>query len=96
MAYSTVPGDMPSGMICGLGAIGDDVPAHVPAHWRVYFAVADTGAAATTSAQGGSVVMEPSDTPFGRMAVLTDPQGASFVVMGPVSTSSQTSQGDQS
>jgi uncharacterized protein len=69
----------------------------VPAHWRAYFAVGDTdGAAATTSApQGGSVLMEPSDAPYGRMAVLTDPQGAAFVVLGPASTE-QPSQGDES
>jgi len=79
--YSTVPGD---------------VPADVPAHWRVYFAVGDTdGAASTTSAQGGSVVMEPSDSPYGRMSILADPQGASFVVLGPLSTA-QTSEGDAS
>jgi len=94
--YSTVPGDMPGGMICGLGAIGADVPADVPAHWRVYFAVGDAdGAASTTAAQGGSVVMEPSDTPYGRMSILTDPQGASFVVLGPVSTA-QPSEGENS
>ena len=39
--------------------------------------------------------MEPSDSPYGRMSILADPQGASFVVLGPLSTA-QTSEGDAS
>jgi len=51
----------------------------VPNHWHVYFAVADADASAAKIKQlGGSVVVEPFDTPIGKMAVAADPQGAVF------------------
>ncbi|QUQ71109.1 VOC family protein [Kutzneria sp. CA-103260] len=55
--------------------------------WRVYFAVADTDAtAAIADSKDAAVVSEPKDTPFGRMAVIQDPQGAVFALMsGPQS-----------
>jgi len=53
--------------------------AGVPNHWHVYFAVADADATAAKVRQlGGSVMVEPFDTPIGKMAVVTDPQGAVF------------------
>ena len=56
----------------------------VPNHWHVYFAVADTAAATARAAElGGAVVVEPFDTPAGRIALLTDPQGAAFSVVQP-------------
>jgi predicted enzyme related to lactoylglutathione lyase len=39
----------------------------------------DASAAKATSL-GGSVMVEPFDIPVGRIAVLADPQGASFVL----------------
>jgi uncharacterized protein len=57
------------------------LPEGVPAHWRVYFAVEDTDAAVEkATALGGSVVQSAEDTPFGRMATLTDPTGTIFLV----------------
>jgi predicted enzyme related to lactoylglutathione lyase len=54
-------------------------PDGTPSHWLVYFAVADADAAvAAAGANGGSVLAPPFDTPFGRMAGLTDPAGAMF------------------
>jgi predicted enzyme related to lactoylglutathione lyase len=51
----------------------------VPNHWHVYFAVADTDAAAAKVTElGGSVMVPPFDTPIGKMAVVSDPQGAVF------------------
>ncbi len=48
----------------------------------VYFLVTDTDTtAATAGAAGGSVMRPPWDTPFGRMAIITDDQGAVFAVM---------------
>jgi predicted enzyme related to lactoylglutathione lyase len=53
--------------------------AGVPNHWHVYFAVADADATAAKVKQlGGSVMVEPFDTPIGKMAVVADPQGAVF------------------
>ncbi len=51
----------------------------VPNHWHVYFAVADADASAAKIQElGGSVMVAPFDTPIGKMAVVTDPQGAVF------------------
>ena len=54
----------------------------VPNHWHVYFAVADADATAAKAAElGGAVVAEPFDMPVGRMAVISDPQGAVFSII---------------
>jgi predicted enzyme related to lactoylglutathione lyase len=58
------------------------LPEGVPAHWAVYLAVEDADAAVKTATElGGSVVHEPHDTPYGRIALLTDPTGAQFRVV---------------
>jgi len=54
----------------------------VPNHWHVYFAVADADAAAAKVTElGGAVVVPPFDTPVGRIAVVSDPQGAVFSII---------------
>jgi predicted enzyme related to lactoylglutathione lyase len=63
-----------------------DVPAQfppeVPSHWQTYFAVADTDdTLARAVASGGTALGPAFDSPFGRMAVIEDPQGARFSVM---------------
>jgi uncharacterized protein len=56
----------------------------IPNHWHVYFAVTDADATAAKTAElGGTVMVEPFDTPVGRMAVLRDPQGAIFSIIKP-------------
>lgn len=56
-------------------------PAEMPSHWMPYFGVVDTDAAvAATERLGGDVRVEPVDSPFGRFAVLADPQGGVFTV----------------
>jgi predicted enzyme related to lactoylglutathione lyase len=55
------------------------LPDGVPAHWSVYFRVADADATLQrTVALGGSVVMPAEDTPYGRLAQASDPTGARF------------------
>lgn len=55
------------------------LPEGVPSHWSVYFAVPDVDAAvATAVGLGATVMMEPTDTPYGRLAQLIDPVGAGF------------------
>jgi uncharacterized protein len=57
-------------------------PDGVPAHWGVYFGVTDTDAAVATALALGAVIVRPAeDTPYGRLAVLTDPTGAQFRLM---------------
>ena len=55
------------------------LPDEVPAHWFVWFTVDGTEAAVECcTALGGTLQREPWDSPFGRMAVVTDPQGPAF------------------
>ncbi|HTQ91147.1 MAG TPA: VOC family protein, partial [Streptosporangiaceae bacterium] len=54
----------------------------VPSHWHAYFGTDDADATAAKAAElGGSVIVPPFDTPVGRIAVLSDPQGAVFSVI---------------
>ena len=56
----------------------------VPNHWHVYFAVDDADAAVAKALEtGGTVLVEPFDSPVGRIAVLQDPQGALFSIIKP-------------
>jgi predicted enzyme related to lactoylglutathione lyase len=50
-----------------------------PAHWGVTFAVDDADAIAARAAElGGRVLVAPFDAPWVRMAIISDPQGATF------------------
>jgi predicted enzyme related to lactoylglutathione lyase len=51
-----------------------------PAHWDVTFAVDDADAIASRATElGGRVIVAPFDAPWVRMAVIADPQGATFI-----------------
>ena len=53
--------------------------ADIRAHWDVTFAVDDADAIADKAAElGGVVLVAPFDAPWVRMAVIADPQGATF------------------
>ncbi len=73
------PDDRPWGGMGGLmGA-----PSGVPSHWLPYFSVANVDAAvARAGLSGGGMRRSPEDTPFGRIAVLADPFGAPFGLVG--------------
>ena len=52
-----------------------------PTHWLVYFTVASCDEALATIAEaGGSVIAGPLDTAMGRVAAVSDPQGAAFAL----------------
>jgi uncharacterized protein len=80
-SYTTIMlGGGPVGGVLDMNERG--VPEGIPAHWQVYFAVEDTDAAVEQAkAGGGGVMVEPFDVPVGRIAILTDPHGASFAVI---------------
>jgi uncharacterized protein len=60
------------------------IPDDAPHHWLVYFTVPDAAAAAaTTKSAGGIIFVDPFDIGMGEIAVLQDPQGATFAVMAP-------------
>ena len=56
----------------------------MPAHWSIYWRVDDTEAAvARVKELGGSVLIDVQDTPYGRLAAVTDPVGAPFKLRTP-------------
>ena len=58
-------------------------PDDAPLGWSVYFTVADADATiAAVEAAGGAVVIPAEDTPYGRLAAVTDPTGAMFKIVG--------------
>lgn len=66
-------------VVATLNPIADEDP-ETPAHWSVTFAVDDAAAAVATARElGGSIVAGPFEAPWSRMAVIKDPQGASFI-----------------
>jgi predicted enzyme related to lactoylglutathione lyase len=66
----------------GAMAMGSMYPPQVPPHWLVYFAVANTDETVKKAQElGGNVINPGMDTPQGRMAVLSDPQGAAFAII---------------
>lgn len=57
--------------------------------WATYFQVTDADTAIErATAAGGALRGEPWDSPYGRIAVLTDPFGAEFRVVGSPETAS--------
>jgi predicted enzyme related to lactoylglutathione lyase len=68
--------------IAGLMALPD---ATMPPHWQPYVAVDDPDATTAKAKElGGAALMEPMDVPkVGRLAVLQDPQGATFGIIKP-------------
>ena len=53
-----------------------------PSAWYIYFGVVDADAAVAQAVElGGTVVDSTVDTPYGRLATLTDPMGATFKIL---------------
>jgi len=66
-------------VVGGMGAFPDGQGADQPAAWSVYFGTSDTDKAVSTAAgNGGRVIRPASDSPYGRMAVVADAEGAVF------------------
>jgi predicted enzyme related to lactoylglutathione lyase len=65
-----------------LGGIGGMFGSDGPPHWLVYFGVADTDAALEKAlGAGGNVPGPPIQSPYGKMGTITDPFGATFMVV---------------
>ena len=61
--------------IAGMMPMRDMVPDEVPAHWLVYFGVADTDATVAKATElGGSTVVPPTDIPAGNFRRLDRPR----------------------
>jgi predicted enzyme related to lactoylglutathione lyase len=58
------------------------MPATIPSYWMPYFGVDDVDAAfAKAKTLGAKEMVEPTDFPGGRFAIVSDPQGAMFGLM---------------
>jgi len=73
------------GGLGGVMAMPAEMPAEVPNHWTVYFAVADVDdTVEKVTACSGSVVFGPMDIPgVGRTATIHDPAAGSFSILQP-------------
>jgi uncharacterized protein len=79
----TQPGGSEERPAGGIGGMMGSPPG-TPSHWLAYFAVTDTDAAVSAVGdRDGRVLVSPEDTPWGRVAVVTDPFGAVFGLIGP-------------
>jgi len=66
----------------GIGQYMAGTPAGTPAAWSAYFAVDSTDAAVAAVVElGGSIVQPIRDSPYGRIGVVADNQGAVFSVI---------------
>ena len=64
----------------GMMPLPDGAPA--PSHWLVYFGTESVDDGAGRIAElGGTVLVEPTDVPGGRIVVAQDPQGAVFALL---------------
>jgi predicted enzyme related to lactoylglutathione lyase len=72
------------GELAGIMDASSFLPEGVDAHWSVYWDVEDVDeAVAKVRTLGGTVEADPTDTPYGRMATVADPCGASFKLRTP-------------
>lgn len=77
--YTTLAGGSSEDGLAGIMDSAGHLPDGAPPCWSTYFGVDDTDAAlATTVALGGTILMPAEDTPYGRLAVATDSNGAQF------------------
>jgi predicted enzyme related to lactoylglutathione lyase len=66
-------------VVAALNPVADD-DSEAPANWSVTFAVDDADAIAAKAGElGGEILAGPIDAPWTRMAVIKDPQGATFI-----------------
>jgi predicted enzyme related to lactoylglutathione lyase len=66
-------------VVASINPIPEDQP-DTPPHWSVTLAVDDPDAVAEKATElGGNVIAPPFDAPWSRLAVIGDPQGASFI-----------------
>jgi predicted enzyme related to lactoylglutathione lyase len=79
--YSVMHDPSGEGDLAGIGDATSLLPEGVGDHWSVYWHVNDADAAVKSAKSlGGSVEQDVHDSPYGRLAALRDPSGASFKI----------------
>jgi predicted enzyme related to lactoylglutathione lyase len=82
--YTVMRNPSGDGELAGIMDAGAFLPEGAPASWSIYWEVDDIDAIVTqVTALGGSVLEATQDTPYGRLAVVADPAGASFKLRTP-------------
>lgn len=72
-----LPGAGPGEGYAGIMDGSKYLPPEVPSHWSIYIGVENADATAAKATElGGTVITEPEDTPYGRLATIGDPWGA--------------------
>ncbi len=70
--------------VAGALEMSEQIPADVPSYWMVYFGVDDVDRSFATALEAGArETVPPQDFPGGRFAIVSDPQGAMFGLVGP-------------
>jgi predicted enzyme related to lactoylglutathione lyase len=78
-ATNEAPGGFEDAVAWLVPTTADQTGGDTGSHWSTTFAVADTDAVAARAAElGGTILVPPFDAGVVRMAVLADPQGATF------------------
>lgn len=76
--------------VLGMMSMPEPVGPEVPSYWSCYFAVADADASLRLALdRGGSMLVPPTDSGFGRWTVLRDPQGAVLTLIRPAEADPQ-------
>jgi predicted enzyme related to lactoylglutathione lyase len=82
--YATMRDPRGEGELAGVLDASAFLPEGVASHWSIYWEVDDVDVTvAKVKALGGSVVMDATDTPYGRLATVTDTAGAQFKLRMP-------------
>jgi uncharacterized protein len=82
--YTVMRDPSGEGELAGIMDGSGFLPEGTPSRWSVYWEVGDADdTVAKIKVLGGSVVMEPHDTPYGRLAAVADPTGAPFNLRTP-------------
>jgi uncharacterized protein len=82
--YSTARSPEAAGEIGGIMDASSFLPDGAPAHWTLYFDTTDIDETLEKlEALGGSVIQGADDTPYGRIASVSDPSGAQFRLRTP-------------
>ncbi|MFC7914384.1 VOC family protein [Streptomyces sp. NPDC057386] len=76
--------------VLGRMRMTEEFPPEIPSYVNVYFTVPDCDdAVAAATRLGGTLNFGPMDSPFGRFAALSDPQGAAFSVIDVTTTAGE-------
>jgi predicted enzyme related to lactoylglutathione lyase len=78
--YSTLKGKGDS-MLAGVFDAAQALPEGSGSHWVVYFGAEPDEGCKTVERLGGRVLEAPVDTPYGRMATVSDSNGSRFRIM---------------